>query len=94
MAGTVPVPESAAECGLPAALSLMVSVAVRAPAAAGLKVTFSVALLPAATVIGKALGLKLKSLALLPEIEMFETTRLAPPVFVTVTDMVVGVSTG
>ena len=45
----VPVPERLTVCGLPLALSVMLTEAVRLPLAAGVKVTLMVQLLPAAT---------------------------------------------
>ena len=45
----VPVPERLTVCGLPLALSVMITEAVRLPLAAGLKVTLIVQLAPAAT---------------------------------------------
>jgi len=44
----MPVPDSVAFCGLPAALSLTARVALRAPVALGLNVTLIVQLVPAA----------------------------------------------
>src|SRR3989442_194433 len=48
-AGTIPVPASDTDCGLPGASSVMVTVAVRAPAAAGVKLMLIVQLAPRAT---------------------------------------------
>src|SRR2546428_13845386 len=48
-AGTIPVPASDTDRGLPGASSVMVTVAVRAPAAAGVNVTVKAQLAPAAT---------------------------------------------
>ena len=45
----VPVPERLTVCGLPLALSVMLTEAVRLPLAAGVKVTLMVQLVPAAT---------------------------------------------
>ena len=47
--GAVPAPERLTVCGLPLALSVMLTEAVRLPLAAGVKVTLMVQLLPAAT---------------------------------------------
>ncbi len=47
--GAVPVPERLAVCGLPLALSVMLTEAVRLPLAAGVKVTVMAQLLAAAT---------------------------------------------
>ena len=44
-----PVPAKRTACGLPAALSVMLSVALREPIAEGVKVTLTVHLAPAAT---------------------------------------------
>src|SRR5256712_6612728 len=49
-AGTIPVPASDTNCGLPGASSVMVTVAARAPAAAGVKVRLTRQLAPATTV--------------------------------------------
>ena len=51
---SMPIPVSPAEWGLPGPSSVMVSVALRAPAAVGLKVTLKVQLAPAASVAGNA----------------------------------------
>src|SRR3989441_1133639 len=48
-AGTIPVPASDTDCGLPGASSVMVTVAVRAPVAAGVNVTVKAQLADAAT---------------------------------------------
>jgi hypothetical protein len=47
--GFEPVPDSPTECGLPGALSVIVTAPVRFPAAVGVKVTLMVQLAPAAT---------------------------------------------
>ena len=47
--GAVPVPERLTVCGLPLALSVMLTEAVKLPLAAGVNVTLMVQLLPAAT---------------------------------------------
>src|SRR5262245_21022195 len=52
-AGVVPVPLSGTVCGLPTALSLMLTLAVRLPAADGVKVTEIVQLAPTASVPGQ-----------------------------------------
>src|SRR5205823_1091657 len=46
---SVPVPESATVCGLPGALSVIVSVPMREPSAVGVNVTLTAQLAPAAT---------------------------------------------
>ena len=51
----VPVPERLTACGLPLALSVMLSEAVRLPLAAGVKVTLMVQLAPAATELPQVL---------------------------------------
>src|SRR3989441_3038102 len=48
-AGAMPIPASDTDCGLPGASSVMVTVAVRAPVAAGVKLMLIVQLAPAAT---------------------------------------------
>ena len=72
-AGAPPVPVRVTDCGLPVALSLMATVAVRVPGAVGAKVTLIVQLPPAATELPQLL-LWLKSPALLPA-----NTRLVMP---------------
>jgi hypothetical protein len=54
-AGAVPVPERLTVCGLPAALSEMLTDAVRVPVAVGLNVTLIVQLPPAATELPQVL---------------------------------------
>jgi hypothetical protein len=49
--GLLPVPDNETVCGLPAALSVMLSVAARVPTAVGVNVTLMVQLDPAATVV-------------------------------------------
>ena len=60
MTAATPVPLSATVCGLLLPLSVIVSVAVRKPRAAGVKLTEIVQLLPAARVVGQLL-LRVKS---------------------------------
>ena len=79
MAGAIPVPDRPTACGLPLALSVKLIDAVRAPAAAGLKVTYTVAVPPDATTIGVVDGVKLKSAAFAPEIAIPVITRFAVP---------------
>lgn len=50
--GAVPMPDRETACGLPLTLSLMLREATRPPVAVGVKVTFTVVLLPGVTVIG------------------------------------------
>ena len=92
--GTVPVPESVSECGLPAALSVMLSVAERVPSADGLKVTVTAVLLPAAILIGNEDGLKVKSAAFVPVMDAFEITSVWLPVLLTVAVAVTEVFAG
>lgn len=54
-AGSVPVPLRLAECGLPTALSVIVKVPLRGPAAEGVKFTFTLQLAPAAREVGQLL---------------------------------------
>ena len=54
MLKSVPVPESATVCGLPAALSVIVTIADRAPTAVGVKVIMIVQFAPAATLVPQA----------------------------------------
>ena len=54
-AAAVPVPERLTVCGLPLALSAMLSVAERAPLAEGVKLTLMVQLAPAATELPQVL---------------------------------------
>ena len=61
----VPVPERLAVCGLPLALSVMLTEAVRLPLATGVKVTLMVQLAAAATELPHVL-VWAKSLALVP----------------------------
>ncbi len=49
-----PAPERATVCGLPLALSVIVTIADRAPAAVGVKVTMIVQFAPAATLVPQA----------------------------------------
>jgi len=79
MAGATPVPDKVKVCGLPVALSLMVSEAERLPVAAGVKVTFTVVLLPGVIVIGGVAAVKANSLAFVPVIARLVIIRLAVP---------------
>jgi hypothetical protein len=83
-AGVVPVPERLTVCGLPVALSEMLTAAVRAPVAAGVKVTLIVQLLFAATELPQVL-VWLKSLVFVPVTVMLGMLKLAFPVFVRAT---------
>jgi hypothetical protein len=76
-----PVPLSAAVCGLPGALSLIVNVPDLVPLAVGSKKTPIAQLEPAATVLPQAFSVP-KSVALVVTLEML---RVALPLFITVT---------
>jgi hypothetical protein len=82
--GAVPVPLRATVCGLPTALSLILSVAVRVPVAVGRKVTLIVQLAPAAKVLPHVCVWE-KSLALVPVNEYPLIVSAAFPVFDRVT---------
>ena len=79
----VPVPERLTVCGLPLALSVMLTEAVRLPLAAGLNVTLIVQLLPAATELPHVL-VWAKSLALLPVRARLVILKAALPVLLRV----------
>lgn len=82
----VPVPESGSVCGLPAALSVIVSVALLSEVAAGLNVTLIVQLAAAASVdgdIGQLLDCA-KSPLFVPVIVMFVMVKGALPMLVSV----------
>src|SRR4051795_4891772 len=83
--GCVPVPESAAVCGAPGAVSSNTSVAVRAFAWVGVNVTQTVQLSPGDR-IAKQLHDCAKSPAFAPVIETPLSCSAAPPLFVMVTD--------
>ena len=76
---TVPVPVRFTLCGLPLALSVRVTFAVRVPLAAGVKVTLIVQLAPAATLEPQLL-VWAKSLALVPVTARLEMFKAALPV--------------
>ena len=84
MPGAVPVPVSDTLCGLPLTLSVIVSVAVRLPVAAGVNVTFTVVLLPGVTVIVGVPAVKAKSPAFAPVSARAVIDKFAVPVFVSV----------
>jgi hypothetical protein len=92
--GAVPVPVKLKECGLPLALSVMVRVALRAPSPDGVKVTLTVTLPPAGTLMGNVDGLMLNSVALAPDKVALDTVSVPLPVLVTVTVSVFDVFTG
>ena len=82
-AAAVPVPERLTVCGLPVALSVIVTVAVRLPVAAGVKVTLIVQLPPAATELPQVLVCA-KSLGLVPVMARLEMVKVAVPVLLRV----------
>jgi hypothetical protein len=81
--GATPVPLSATACGFPGALSVIVTEAVRAPAAVGAKVAEIVQLAPGASVLGLSGQLLswTKSPALAPPTPMLVITSGAFPEF-------------
>ena len=79
----VPVPERPTVCGLPLALSAMLSVAARAPLAEGVKVRLRVQLAPAATELPQVL-VWAKLLALVPVTARLLMLRAALPELVSV----------
>ena len=83
-AATVAVPERATICGLPLALSVMLTEAERLPLAVGVKVTLIVQLLLAATELPQVL-VWAKSLALAPVIARLVMLKAAVPVLLRVT---------
>src|SRR5436190_23135481 len=80
----VPVPDSVTFCGLPAALSLMLTAAVRVPLAVGLNVTLIPQLAPAANELPQV-WVCAKFPALVPVIAMLLMVKIAVPVFLSVT---------
>src|SRR2546422_733581 len=88
-AGAMPVPARDTDCGLPAALSVMFTVAARTPVAAGVKLTLIVQLAPGATEpapVGQVLpAAKAKSAACAPVMVMLVRFSGAPPLLVSVT---------
>src|SRR5207302_790932 len=87
-AGAMPVPASDTDCGLPGASSVMVTVAVRAPVAAGVKLMLIVQLALGATEpapVGQVLpAAKAKSAACAPEMVMLVRFSGVPPLLVSV----------
>jgi len=83
IAGAMPVPVIATVCGLPAALSVILSVAERVPTAAGVKVTPMEAFAPGAMVNGEAVVVA-NSATFAPVNVTDEITRSAVPGLVTV----------
>src|SRR2546428_5724970 len=86
--GVMPLPVSGAEWGLPGASSVMVTVAVRAPVAAGVKLMLIVQLAPGATEpapVGQVLpAAKAKSAACAPVMVMLVRFSGVPPLLVSV----------
>src|SRR2546428_544881 len=84
----IPVPASDTDCGLPGASSVMVTVAVRAPMAAGVKLMLIVQLAPGATEpapVGQVLpAAKAKSAACAPVMVMLVRFSGVPPLLVSV----------
>src|SRR5256712_7404189 len=80
----VPIPLSVTFCGLPAALSLMLTAAIRVPLAVGLNVTLILQLAPAANELPQV-WVCAKFPALVPVIAMLLMVKLAVPVFLSVT---------
>ena len=80
----VPEPESATDCGLPLALSVMLRAAVRVPLAAGVNKIAMVQVPPAATA-GLQVSTSVKSVASAPVNVMLEMLKLALPVLLRVT---------
>ena len=83
-AGARPVPVRATTCGLPVALSVMLTDAVRAPAAVGVKMTLMVQLEPTATKVPQVL-VWTKSPLLVPVRVRLVMPRATLPVFMRVT---------
>lgn len=82
--GAKPTPVSETVCGLPVALSVTESVAVRVPAAEGVNVTLMLQLAPIARETPQVV-VRAKLLELVPEIAMLLMLMLAAPVFVSTT---------
>ena len=84
VAATVPVPVSAMLCGLSAALSVILRVALRLPATEGLNVTWIVVVLPGPSEIGSGSDVNPKSPELAPAMAMSLIVRVADPELVMV----------
>ena len=83
--GLLPSPLRLTDCGLPAALSVKVRVALRPPLAVGVKVTPTEHVPPDATGTPEQVSLLIaKSLGFAPPIVTVETVRFAVPLLVTV----------
>jgi len=83
-AGAIPVPLSATVCGLPAALSVILTDAVRLPVAEGVKVKLTVQLALGATELPQVL-VRTKSAALGPVTVTLAIFKVALPLLVKVT---------
>lgn len=81
----VPVPVSKTVCGLFVALSVKSKLAVRVPATVGAKIMFAVQLAETARVVPHVLLNILKSVALVPLMEMLLMVSVVAPPFVSVT---------
>ena len=79
------IPDSPAVCGLPAALSVIVSVALRVPEAVGAKLTGMVQLAPALTLAPQLSAPLTKSPAFAPPMVMLLMVSVPVPGFVSVT---------
>ena len=87
----LPVPLKETVCGLPAASSTRLNVAVRAPEAWGVNCTFTVHVAPAASVAVQFFDGILKSAAFVPVMAIELMCRVAIPAFCTFTDWAVAV---
>src|SRR5690348_13983101 len=85
--GIPPTPLRAMLCGLPGALSVMLTLAVRVPLATGVKVTLRAHLAPAASVLGLIgqVVVSAKSPALMPVSAILSIVSAAVPVLVSLT---------
>ena len=83
-AGAVPLPDKLTACGLPLAVSLMLTEAVSLPPAVGVNVTLIVQLAPAASELPQVL-VWAKALALAPVIATLVMLNVALPSLVRVT---------
>lgn len=81
----VPVPLSGTSCGLPVALSVMLTSALRAPEAVGLKSTLTVQVAPVPNEVPQVVAVLAKSPLLVPVIAMVVMVNEALPVFFKVT---------
>lgn len=82
--GAIPVPDNETLCGLPLALSVMLTLAVRLPVAVGLKMTLMEQFAPAATLAPQVLVCE-KSPLFVPVMAMLEMVSVAVPVLDSVT---------